>query len=38
MKAIDGETMNLPIAKNKSWISLLHKSISGLDEHNKPRS
>lgn len=27
-----GETMNLPVDKNKSWISLLHKSISGLDE------
>jgi predicted hydrocarbon binding protein len=24
--------MNLPITKNKSWISLLHKSIAGLDE------
>jgi len=24
--------MNLPTNKNKSWISLLHKSINGLDE------
>jgi predicted hydrocarbon binding protein len=24
--------MDLPINKNKSWISLLHKSISGLDK------
>lgn|SRR5574341_956114 len=27
--------MNLPINKNKSWISLLHKSISGLDENRQ---
>ena len=27
--------MNLPINKNKSWISLLHKSISGLDENQQ---
>jgi hypothetical protein len=27
--------MNLPINKNKSWISLLHKSISGLDENQR---
>jgi hypothetical protein len=28
-----GEAMNLPV--NKSWISLLHKSISGLDENRQ---
>ena len=27
--------MNLPINKNKSWISLLHKSIGGLDENQQ---
>jgi len=24
--------MDLPVNKNKSWASLLHKSINGLDE------
>jgi len=32
---VKGETMNLPIAKNKSWVSLLHKSIAGLDEQQQ---
>lgn len=27
--------MDLPINKNKSWISLLHKSINGLDENQQ---
>lgn len=27
--------MNLPINKNKSWISLLHKSIAKLDENQQ---
>ena len=27
--------MNLPIAKNRSWVSLLHKSIAGLDEQQQ---
>jgi predicted hydrocarbon binding protein len=27
--------MNLPIAKNKSWVSLLHQSFAGLDEHQQ---
>ena len=27
--------MNLPIAKNKSWVSLLHRSIAGLDEQQQ---
>ncbi len=27
--------MNLPINKNKSWVSLLHASISGLDEQQQ---
>jgi predicted hydrocarbon binding protein len=27
--------MDLPINKNKSWISLLHKSISGLDNEQQ---
>lgn len=27
--------MSLPIAKNRSWVSLLHKSIAGLDEQQQ---
>lgn len=27
--------MNLPIMKNKNWISLLHNSIAGLDEQRQ---
>lgn len=27
--------MNLPVAKNKNWISHLHKSIAGLDEQQQ---